>query len=75
MRYFHTLPQEIQDKAWSDLGADLVQQWIDRWIDEEGEYLDSHIEEHLLEILSSNSSLLNSAIAYYQQSVENEVKS
>lgn len=65
MRYFNTLPVELREKAWNDLGEHLIQQWVDRWLDEPGQDLESHIEEYLLYSLSDDHNLVDDALGYY----------
>ena len=53
MRFFHTLPVEMQKLAWSAKKDELVDSWFDTLISEDGYELPNMVEEELMTLLTS----------------------
>lgn len=55
MAFLHTLPEEIQKKAWDQKSEDLLDAWFDSYIGDAGDELPNYCEEQLLGLLTSES--------------------
>jgi hypothetical protein len=53
MKFFHTLPVEMQKLAWSAKKDELVDSWFDTLISEDGYELPNMVEEELMTLLTS----------------------
>lgn len=53
MRFFHTLPVEMQKLAWSAKKDELVDSWFDTLISVDGYELPNMVEEELMTCLTS----------------------
>lgn len=54
MRYFTSLPHELQVRAWKVLSEDLIESWLFNWDNEQGDFLSSSAEEQLLTFISND---------------------
>lgn len=52
MKFFHTLPVEMQKLAWSAKKDELVGSWFDSFISEDGYELPNMVEEELMTVLT-----------------------
>ena len=52
MKFFHTLPVEMQKLAWSAKKDELVGSWFDSLISEDGYELPNMVEEELMTVLT-----------------------
>ena len=52
MKFFHTLPVEMQKLAWSAKKDELVNSWFDSLISEDGYELPNMVEEELMTVLT-----------------------
>lgn len=52
MKFFHTLPVEMQKLAWSAKKDELVNSWFDNFISEDGHELPNMVEEELMTVLT-----------------------
>lgn len=74
VNYFHSLPDEIKERAWSELADRLLESWFDSHIDDSGVDLDSFIEEALLDALHATDGFdyVGQALDFYKQPVKEQ---